>query len=360
MNRKELYLFFSYLEGIGPTTFYKLKLKLGSIENIFSADKHILLSLLGTIRTKQFIDFKNTFDIKKELQSIQTAGITIITQEDSRFPKILLNIPDTPICLYVKGNLQKYDFEKDLLIAIVGTRKPTPYGEQITRLFASELAQQGVVIVSGLALGIDAIAHKATLDAEVRTIACFGCGVNIMYPAANRLLYKRILENDGLIISEFPPNMQAQPGLFVQRNRLISGLSKGILVSEGLKDSGSLITARYAAQQGKDVFAPPAPITSEFSEAPNLLLKEGAKLVTATKDILEEYNLYAETGTKKLNISHLNPDEQLIYNLLLKQPLDTDEIARQLTVPIYKILTVISSLEIKGIIVKKGGMYAIY
>lgn len=354
------YITFSYMEGIGPVLFSNLLSYFKSVEKAYAADSHTLIEVLGSALANKFISFRDSFDIQTEVQMFQQKNITVLTREDNRFPQPLLQIPDPPICLYVKGNIEGYNFEKDIYIAVVGTRKPTPYGEQITRTFAYELAEQGIVIVSGLALGIDAIAHKATLDAGGRTIAFLGCGVNITYPAANRLIFNQIIHNNGLIISEFPPNMRAQPGLFVQRNRLISGLSRGILVSEGLKDSGSLITARYAAQQGKDVFAPPAPITSELSAAPNLLLKEGAKLVTSSKDILEEYNLELQSVANKIDALHLNEEEVSIYNLLLQQPSDTDEIARKLNTPVYSILTTITVLEIKGVIIKKGGVYRVH
>lgn len=347
------------MEGIGPAIFSNLLTHFKSAECAYTADSTTLIQLLGKSLAEKFISFRNSFDMQKEIQMIKDNNITVLTREDVLFPKALLEIPDPPICLYIKGDISNYNFESDLYIAIVGTRKPTIYGEQVTRKFAYELAQQGLVIVSGLALGVDAVAHTAALDAEGRTIAFLGCGVNMMYPAANRSLFKRIIDNNGLIISEFPPNMQAQPGLFVQRNRLISGLSKGILVAEGLKDSGSLITARYAAQQGKDVFAPPAPITSDLSEAPNLLLKEGAKLVTKSDDILEEYSLTSKKVNENINIDSLTKEEQLIYKLLLKEPYDTDDIARTINIPIFKILTILSGLEIQGIIVKKGSLYTI-
>ncbi len=351
---------FSYMEGIGPATFINLLKHFQSVERAYMADSTSLIQLLGKSLAEKFILFKRSFDIQKEIEMFKKNNITVVTREDSFFPKQLLEISDPPICLYVKGDITKYDFESDVYISIVGTRKPTMYGEQVTRKFAYELAQQGLVIVSGLALGVDAVAHTAALDADGRTIAFLGCGVNIMYPSANRFLFKRIIDNNGLIISEFPPNMQAQPGLFVQRNRLISGLSKGILVAEGLKDSGSLITARYAAQQGKDVFAPPGPITSELSEAPNLLLKEGAKLVTKSDDILEEYSLTSKKINENINVDSLSKEEQLIYALLLKEPYDSDDIARAINIPIFKTLTILSGLEIQGIIVKKGGLYTIY
>src|SRR5690606_22577641 len=185
--------------------------------------------------------------------------------------------------------------------------------------------------------------------------AFMGCGVDIPYPPSNRTLYSRTIENGGLVISEVPPYMQVLRGLFVQRNRLISGLSRGILVAEGLKDSGSLITARFAAEQGKDVFAPPAPITSEYSEAPNILIKEGAKLVTSTEDILEEYSMSTYNHKEEDVVAQLSSEERSVYALLMSQPLGSDDIARSLRKPVYQILTVLSVLELRGVIEGKGG-----
>lgn len=353
----QYYLGFSYMLGIGPMKFDLLVKHFGSVEKAYNAPSSALITALGISLAQKFIDFRNTFNGEKELHMMQKSDITILTREDSRFPKSLLNLSDPPICLYIKGNVNEYNFEEDLYVAVVGTRKPTYYGEFIASKFSYELAEQGFVIVSGLALGIDAIAHEAALKAKGKTIAFLGCGVNIVYPHANRLLYKKILDNDGLIISEVPPNMQVLPGLFVQRNRLISGLSKGVLVAEGLKDSGSLITARFAAQQGKDVFAAPAPITSELSEAPNILLKEGAKLVTSSKDILEEYNIVISSENKELILVSLTQEERSIYQLLSQEPYDSDELARQLQVPIYKVLTILSGLELRSLVSKNGSMY---
>jgi DNA processing protein len=358
MDEFEYYIRFSHLLGIGPTTFKKLVSHYGSAKNAYLAPIHELKEIISTKLAEKIKEHRNTFDIKRECDICKESNIVIITQKDSRYPNQLLNLEDPPICLYVKGDLKNYNFGTELYLAIVGTRKPTYYGELIATQFAAELAQAGLVIVSGLALGIDALAHTAALEVGGKTIAFLGCGVNIQYPPANRNLYKRILNNKGLIISEVPPNMQVIPGLFVQRNRLISGLSRGILVAEGLKDSGSLITARFAAEQGKDVFAPPAPINSEYSEAPNLLLKEGAKLVTSVKDILDEYAIASSDNSLKI-IQSLSEREEKIYYLIKQHPIDSDEISRKLNIPIYKLLITLSDLEIKDLIIKKGGIYSI-
>ena len=344
---------FSYFLGIGPVTYDLLIKHFGTVEKAYNAQSDKLKIIIGPKLTQKFIDFREKFNIKSELDKIKNKNIIVLTREDKRFPVSLKHIPDPPICLYVKGNIALYNFETDFFFAIVGTRKPTSYGAQIARRFASDLSREGMIIVSGMAMGIDFLAHDSALNACGKTIAFLGCGVNIVYPPSNVDLYNRILQNGGLIISEFPPDMTVKPVLFVSRNRLISGLSRGVLVAEGMKDSGSLITARCAAEQGKDVFAPPAPITSEQSEAPNMLIKEGAKLVTSCTDILDEYDL-SVSFTKNDAEQLLSNDEMKIYTLVAQEPFSSDEIARQIKLPIYQILPVISGLELKGVVEKNA------
>jgi len=228
----------------------------------------------------------------------------------------------------------------------------------ITTKFSRELAENGAVIVSGLAMGIDALAHWSAIHAGKRTIAFLGCGVNIVYPSVNSYLYKEILRTGGLIISEFPPDMRTLKGHFVSRNRLISGISQGVLVAEGLIDSGSLITARYALLQGKDVFAPPSPINSALSKAPNLLLKEGAKLVTEVDDILEEFHMTSKSSV--VVPLRLNDQEKRVYEVLSEESFSTDDLVRALNLPVTQVLQLLSGMELSGIIEKnESGKYQI-
>ena len=353
------YLFFSYCVGIGPITFDKLISAFGSLNSLYTASSENLKNYLTPSLVERISQFRNTFDPEKEYKKLVNAGIHVISREHEWYPEVFRHLSDPPICLYVKGDINSYVHERELYFAIVGTRNPTDYGKQIALKFSRELAELGWVIVSGLAMGIDAQAHQGALHAQGRTIAFLGCGVNIPYPPVNRFLYDQIILKGGLIISEAPPNMTVIKGLFVSRNRLISALSRGVLVAEGLKNSGSLITATCALDQGVQVFAPPAPITSIQSEAPNLLLKQGAKLVTCIDDILEEYNMKKRLD-KTQTLAQLTPIENEIYTLFMQQPYTTDEVSRHLTLPIYKVLTVISTLELYGIIVKgSSGQYHI-
>jgi len=371
------YLGFSHCLGIGPIKFQALIKYFGTVKNAYQANINKIQKIVGTKTGEKFSLFRAKFDPVKKLEELKRKNISVISNADNIYPQSLKNISDPPICLYIKGNIdtatQFSNIEKArhrvsrpphsnslIFFAIVGTRTPTPYGEQITRKFSNELTQAGFIIVSGMAMGIDTIAHKGCLEVNGKTIAVLGCGVDIIYPASNVRLYQEIIEKEGLVISEFPPGHMVLKGLFIARNRIISGLSKGVLIVEGLKDSGALITARYAAEQGKDVFATPAPINSPFSQAPNLLLKQGAKLVTSVEDITEELGLKILPKKKEEIYLQLNNEEKIIFELLQKEPLMVDEIAIETKQTINETLNLVSLLEIKGVIEKNSqGRYQI-
>jgi len=358
MNNLEYYLGFSYFLGIGPQRLSLLLQNFSNIKKAYLAKKDELFEILGEKLADKFIQFRNQFDPKKELKKLKEKGIGVLSQEDDKYPQSLKKIADPPICLYIKGDLSNFDFEKDFFMAIVGTRKPTSYGEILVKKFSSQLASMGIIIVSGMALGIDALAHWEALKVGGKTIAVLGCGVDVIYPPSNDKLYQEILKKGGLIVSEFPPGRTVLKGLFVARNRIISGLSLGVLVIEGAKDSGALITARYAAEQGKEVFAPPSPINSPMSEAPNFLLKQGAKLVTDVSDILDEFNLKVSPKKKKDLAKDLSDDERLIFESLSAFPKTVDDLILETKMPIDKVLNILSILEIKGVVEKnKEGKY---
>jgi DNA processing protein len=350
---KIYYLAFSHFFGIGPIKLKALVGRFGSVKSAYNATENDLSSIIGQTTAKKFIRFKNIFDPAKELTELNKKQISIICWEDDKYPPLLKNISDPPICLYVKGNVNNFDFNK-MTIGIVGTRTPTIYGQQIARKFSSELTKAGFTVISGLAIGIDTISHWSCLDESGKTIAVLGCGVNIIYPADNRNLYYKIIEKGGLIISEFPPDQLVLKGLFISRNRIISGLSKGVIIIEGGEHSGALITARYAAEQGREVFAPPSPINSNMSKAPNILLKEGAKLITSVNDIFEEFNLKIAPAKIEDILKNLTAEERSIVELLVKKSFVVDEIVVSLTIPTNQILNTLSILEIKGIIEKNS------
>lgn len=213
-----------------------------------------------------------------------------LTLDDPLYPRMLKEIPDPPAVLYVQITNRSLTFERT--IAVVGTRRVTPYGEAVTRKLTRGLVEKGFTIVSGMALGVDTIAHQTALDCGGTTIAVLGCGIDIIYPPSNARLYHVISRSPGsAIFTEFAPGVRPTREQFPRRNRIISGLSLGVVVVEGTDRSGSLITARFAAEQGREVFAVPGPITSPYSRAPAILLKQGAILVESADDIIEELNL---------------------------------------------------------------------
>lgn len=354
------YVGFSHFLGIGPVRFHNLLQRFGTIGAAYKADRRAIEETIGKKIGADFVNFRSIFNAEKKIEEIKKKNIYILTPEDPLFPQQLKDIPDPPICLYVRGDIKDMDFKNEIFFGVVGTRKPTTYGIQVATIFSSELAASGCVIVSGLALGVDAIAHRHAVEQGRKTVAFLGCGVDIVYPQANAKLYQSILNSGGLIMSEFPPGRLVMKGLFIARNRLISGLSRGVMVVEGLIDSGSLITARFAALQGKEVFAPPAPLTSPNSEAPNLLLKEGAKMVTTTKDILDELNLKAVPKSHTEIVDSLSESEKEIYVQILSEAKLADEIIMTSHSSTHEVLSTISTLEIKGIIEKnREGKYQI-
>lgn len=354
------YLSFSHFFGIGPIRLKALVGFFGDVKSAYRAANEEIKKVIGIKLGEKFIDFRRKFNPLKKVEEFRKKGITVLCEKDEQYPQLLKHIEDPPICLYVKGKINSFDFNKDICFAIVGTRTPTLYGEQVVKKFSADLTRAGFVIVSGMALGIDSLAHWENIKNKGRTIAVLGCGVDVVYPAVNLNLYRKIIDDSGWVISEFPPNQFVAKGLFVARNRIISGMSKGVLVIEGAKDSGTLITVRHAADQGKDVFATPAPITSAMSEAPNLIIKQGAKLVTSVEDILCEFGIKV-TPKKKEDIEKaLTPDEKNIFHSIINAPKLADEISAQLKYPIEKTLNILSLLEIKEVVEKnREGKYQI-
>jgi len=359
------YLGFSYCLGIGPMTFKIIKSHPKGVKGIYEAPEKELLPIFGSKLTEKFVEFRRKFDPKAELEKLSKSGIKVLPVDSEDYPESLKNISDPPICLYLKSSTTKFFSGKPqtaknlssslftkIYFAIVGTRKPTSYGRQIAYKFSRELAEAGFVIVSGMALGIDTIAHQAALDAGGKTIAILGCGVNIIYPSANFHLYNNIIKSGGAVISEFPPYQTVLKGLFISRNRIISGLSKGVLIAEGGEYSGSLITAKYAGIQGKDVFAIPSPINSEMAPAPNLLIKQGAKMVTTTQDIFDEFEMKITPKKREDIRKGLTETEKLIFDILQKNPQTVDDLAIGLGKTVSEILNTVSIMEINWIIEK--------
>lgn len=349
------YLGFSYFLGIGPMKLRALLDKFKSVKDAYLADINELKDVIGIKLSERFCQFRARFDPDREIGRISRDGIAVLSIADRKYPYVLKNIPDPPICLFIKGKLSLDDF----FLSVVGTRAPTSYGEEMTRIFVQGLSSAGITVVSGMAYGIDAVAHHSAIAAGGKTVAVLGCGINIVYPASHISLYDRIIKTGGAIVSEFPPNQSVVKGMFIARNRIISGLSRGVLVVEGGKNSGTLITARYGAEQGRDIFAVPGQVTNSMSQAPNLLIKNGAKLVMKPDDILEEYGF--ETGRGDIDSDEKLTELQTSINAaLIIKPLTIDELIVRLKIQPTIILNNISILELKGVVFKnKQGKYEV-
>jgi len=364
-DEKKYWLGFSAFPGIGPLRFKLLREYFGSVKKAWEASEGDLIKIkLGEKLTAKFCHFRRTFSLEKYVEDLDKKSIQVITLEDKDYPSLLAEIPDAPFLLYVRGDMTVFN-EVQPRIAVVGTRKITNYGREVTRRLVEELVDAGLVIVSGMAYGVDTVAHETAVAGRGRTIAVLGCGVDIIYPRSNTTLYWQIIKRYGAVISEFPLGMITDKGLFPARNRIISGLSLGVVVTEGAEDSGALITARYAAQQGREVFAVPGPITSEYSKGPTILLKQGAKLVSEVKDILEELNIKNMQISKYTNkqmksVGEFTKEEIKILEILKNENLHFDEIVKKSKIPAAKLGSVLTMMEMKNLVIKmEQGVYGI-
>lgn len=296
LEEKKYWVAFNVFGEIGPVRFKLLFDFFGSAKKSFTASGEDLIKIgLNGKLVERFLDFKKTFNPVSYLLRLKSLGIETICFGENNYPKILGEIGDTPFLIYVKikHTDQMDEIFKKRAVAVVGTRKITEYGKQVTKKITKGLVDAGFVIVSGLARGVDRIAHETTIDRKGLTIAVLGCGLDIVYPPEHADLEENIIESGGMIIGEFPLGTPPNPENFPLRNRIISGLSLGVVVTEAAEKSGSLITASCAAEQGREVFAVPGPITSPLSSGNSELIKKGAKVVTKVEDILEELNVYS-------------------------------------------------------------------
>jgi DNA processing protein len=282
--------------------------------------------------------------------------INLLTINDKEYPELLKKIYDPPKELYIKGETAALN---NKCLAIVGTRTATDYGKRIARQFANELAQCGFTIVSGLAEGIDTEAHAGALEAGGKTIAVFGCGIDKVFPPENLELAEKI-EKNGALVSEYQPGSLAAKWTFPRRNRIISGLSLGVVMVEGSYESGAMITAKLALDEGREVFAVPGNIEIDQTKGPHWLIKQGAKLAGNVDDILEEFNIKRVTGSEKakeLDYSQLSSDEVKIISCLTKEPKHIDEISAKSEMETQEALSILSILEIKKLIKQVPGKY---
>lgn len=303
------------------------------------------------------METRKKLDPESYADEIRKKGIKWMSIFDDNYPKLLAQIYDPPIVLYYKGEI---DWNNSC-IAVVGTRKITGYGKIVTEKFTKRFVEAGLTIVSGLARGVDCVAHKTAVSSGGRTIAVLGGGLNKIFPPENQKLAEEIIGGYGIVISEFPPDYSSLPGNFPSRNRVISGLSLATLVTEAAQDSGSLITARLAVEQGRDVFAVPGPITSDLSRGPIELIKQGARIVYDPGEILEELGINNTSlllRNKVQSLNELPEEERKILECLQNESLHIDELGRMLNFPSSKISAMLLKMEISGLVQNLGsGLY---
>lgn len=343
---RQYWVGFNIVRGIGPAKFRALLDYFGSAEAAWAADEGALRQAgLDRRATQSLLRTRQTIDLPAALEKIESDGIEILTWADKEYPLYLKEIADPPPVLYVRGDIQTRD---QWAVAVVGTRRFTSYGKHVTRQLVGDLARSGATIVSGLARGIDGVAHQAALEAGGRTLAVLGSGIGQVYPPEHRTLAQQIASS-GALLSDFPSDTPPEAGNFPRRNRIISGLSLGVLVVEAGRKSGALITANYALEQGRDVFAVPGNINARSSMGTNRLIQEGAKLVLSAEDILEELNMtmVAEKVATQLALPATH-EEALLLQLLSDQPCHVDELSRSSGLGVAQVTSALTMMELKG------------
>lgn len=336
--------------------FRRLVEQFGTPEAVLQASRKALLAVdgVGVVTVDAIVshDYRPAAD--KEMAAFAKSGARLISILSAEYPRLLLQIDDPPPYLYVKGDL----VPDELAVAVVGSRRASRYGLMVTEKFSRELAEQGVTIVSGLARGVDTAAHSGALVGGGRTIGVLGCGIDVVYPAENAKLYAEI-ESSGAVISEFPMGTAPLAENFPRRNRIVSGLSTGVLVVEAAEGSGSLITARLALDQGRDVFAVPGNINSAVSRGTNILIRDGAKLVLSVEDIFDELPVRKRSTPAQVPkgpFPGLSPDERLVWDAVVDEPLHIDEITFKSKLTAGEVSAILLRLELKGAVTQLPGM----
>jgi DNA processing protein len=354
------YLELALTTGVGPQTLQRLLECFGSAQNVLSANTDQLLEIEGVgTRLTSLIRHRDSKHVDEVLYNCERYQIQWLIPIHSEFPELLRTIPDPPSILFYKGTLSSRD---QLSIAIIGTRHATQYGKDQATRICYGLAQAGFTLVSGLARGIDAIAHETALRNHARTIAVLANGLDTIYPPENKDLADRIIQAGGLLLSEQPPCMPPKRGMFPQRNRLISGLSLGVLVIEAARRSGTLITARHAAEQGRDVFALPGPVHSRVSQGCHQLIRDGAMLTQCAEDIIEslgpmvqDTKIAPDRIIRRPAELQLNEQEQTVLNSVEFDATDIDRIIHRSGLPVARVLSTLTVLESKHLVRRSSG-----
>ena len=354
MSETKYLVGFNLIPGVGRVRLSQLEQYFGELERAWHASAAELKAAgLDDRAVAAVIAKRPHISLDAEMERLERYKIKLLTKDDESYPSRLKEVYDHPPLLYVRGSLAPGD---EWCLAVVGTRRPTYYGREVAEQISGDLARNGITIISGLAKGIDAIAHRAALDAGGRSIAVFGCGLDIVYPADHVKLARDIMER-GALISEFPLGTRPRAENFPRRNRIMSGMSLGVLVVEAGEGSGALITAGLALEQNREVFAVPGSVLSPQSRGTNRLIQEGAKLVRDCYDILEELNL--TMAVQQREVKELLPAteaESMILKCLSMEPTHIDEVGRHCGLPMSTVSSTLAMMELKGAVRQVGGM----
>ena len=350
---KRYWVGFNLVKGIGAVRLQALLDHFGDLASAWQAPADGLTAAgLSPKLVERVVQARSNIDLDQVMAKITAQGIDIITWEDKIYPPRLIEIDQPPPVLYVRGEITEED---TWAVAVVGTRRVTAYGRQVADELASYLAANGVTVVSGLARGVDAIAHQSALKNGGRTIAVLGCGVDRIYPPEHDQLAQKIMQN-GALISDYPPGTPPDASNFPSRNRIISGLSMGSVVVEAGETSGALITAQFAIDQGREVFAVPGNILAPQSKGTNRLIAQGAHPVLSAHDLLDVLNLTRVAEQRSVRQSLPTDEfETKLMNVLTHEPLHMDEIRSQTGLPIERVSATLVMMELKGLVRQVGG-----
>lgn len=372
------------IPGVGTTLFIRLLSRFGTPADVLGASEAALTEVVGPKLAERIRAYRGVVDVDRQIMQLGQYGASLLTMDDPAYPLRLAEIYDPPLVLFTRGNLVEADHQA---VALVGTRKPTAYGARMARNLAYDLASRGITVVSGMAEGIDTAAHEGAMEAGGRTIAVLGCGVDIVYPPSNAELMHRIIQQ-GAVVSSFEMGVKPSKGHFPFRNRIISGLSMGTVVVEAPIGSGALITARNAAEQGREVYAVPGEAGAYNSRGPHALIREGAKLVETAQDILVELDIEAanrqparparpeprdavapaparvESEVRRPSgqpapspspAANVTPLERAVLDVLSNDGSFVDEIAAAARMSVSEALSSLTMLELKGLVRQLSG-----
>ncbi len=354
MDSKAYWVGFNLVRGIGAVRFKNLLNHFGNLEIAWDAPAGALITAgLPARVVENFLSVRKQINLDVLMKRIDDQGVQVLTWNDSVYPRRLKEIDQPPPVLFIRGSI---NVEDDWAVSVVGTRRVTPYGRQVASEIARFLAQNGITVVSGLARGVDAIAHQTTIQAGGRTLAILGSGVDVIYPPEHRKLAEDITKQ-GAVISDYPMGTQPESSNFPPRNRIIAGLSLATIVVEAGEKSGALITAEFAVEQGRDVFAVPGSILTPQSEGTNRLIEQGARPLLRMTEILESLKLEQIPEKQKSRKSiATNPEENQLLGCLNQDPKHIDEICALSGLPIQAVSATLTMMELKGLVTQVGGM----